>query len=237
MADELKRLVDALAAAHGDNLKSVVLYGGAVTSGLVDDEVTKRVLVVLDHIGPKDLYAARPVGENWRLEGNPLPVYFTTEEIADAADVFPIEFIDMSQVRHVLYGKDPFERLDIQTHNLRHQLEYELRARLLRLRRLAIGSAHNPQRLAELMANSLDSFAVLFRHMLLMGGHDAPFDKRGCVMKIAEVLKLDKQVFARIFAHADTEDLWLQTEADTIFAGYLKQIERVIVTVDKLPEA
>ncbi len=237
MADELKRLVEALAAAHGDNLRSVVLYGAAVVSGLVDDEVPKRVLVVLDHIGPKDFKAALPVAENWRMEGNPLPVYFTSEEIADAADVFPIEFIDMSQVRHVLYGKDPFEHLDIQTHNLRHQLEYELRARLLRLRRLAITTAHNPQRLAELMANSLDSFAVLFRHLLAMTGHEAPFAKRDCVMKIAEVLKLDKQVFARIYKHADTEDLWLQTEADTIFAGYLQQIERVIETVDKLPEA
>ncbi|HEY9233174.1 MAG TPA: hypothetical protein VIS78_13555, partial [Blastocatellia bacterium] len=136
-----------------------------------------------------------------------------------------------------LYGKDPFERLDIQTHNLRHQLEYELRARLLRLRRVAITTAHNPQRLTELMANSLDSFAVLFRHVLAMAGHEAPFAKRDCVMKIAEVLGLDRQVFTRIFEHADTEDLWLQTEADAIFAGYLKQIERVIDTVDKLPEA
>ncbi|HKQ04247.1 MAG TPA: hypothetical protein VJ464_03885 [Blastocatellia bacterium] len=236
MADELKRLVDALAAAHGDNLRSVVLYGASVVSGLVDDEVPKRILVVLDRIAPHDLHVAQPLAENWRLEGNPLPVYFTTEEIADAADVFPIEFIDMSQVRHVLYGKDPFERLDIQTHNLRHQLEYELRAKLLRLRRLAIAAAHNPQRLTELMANSLDSFAVLFRHVLAMAGHDAPFARRDCVMKTAEVLKLDQKVFARIFEYADTEGVGLQSETDATFAGYLKQIERVIDVVDKLPD-
>ena len=196
MADELKRLVDALAAAHGDNLKSVVLYGAAVVSGLVDDEVPKRVLVVLDHIAPTDLQAAHPLAEAWRLEGNPLPVYFTSEEIADAVDVFPIEFIDMSQVRHVLYGKDPFDHLDIETHNLRHQLEYELRAKLLRLRRLYIGTQHNPARLTELMANSLDSFAVLFRHVLAMTGQDAPFAKRDCVMKIAEMNEPTVRFFA-----------------------------------------
>ncbi|HKP13490.1 MAG TPA: hypothetical protein VJZ91_15325 [Blastocatellia bacterium] len=237
MADELKRLVNSLAEAHGDNLKSVVLYGASVVSGLVDDEVPKRVLVVLDDIAPADLQAAHKVAEQWREEGNPLPVYFTSEEIADAADVFPIEFIDMSQVRHVLYGKDPFDYLNIQTHNLRHQLEYELRARLLRLRRMYIPASHNPARLAELMANSLDSFAVLFRHVLAAAGHDAPFDKRECVLKTAEALRLDRAVFARIFEYAEREDVWLDSETQATFAGYLKQVERVIDTVDKLPDA
>ncbi|MEN3335568.1 MAG: hypothetical protein V7641_4933 [Blastocatellia bacterium] len=237
MADELKRLVDALAAAHGDNLKSVVLYGSSVVSGLLDDDVSKKVLVVLDDIAPTDLQVAHPVAEEWRLAGNPLPVYFTTEEIADAADVFPVEFIDMSQVRHVLYGKDPFDHLDIQTHNLRHQLEYELRAKLLRLRQMYITTRHNPARLAELMANSLDSFAVLFRHVLATMGKDAPFAHRDSVMKIAEALKLDKKIFARIFEFADREDVWLEAETQVTFAGYLKQIERVIEVVDKLPDA
>lgn len=237
MADELKQLVDALAVVHGDNLKSVVLYGSAVASGLVDDDVPKKVLVVLHTIAPADLQAAHPVAEDWRLAGNPLPVYFTTEEIADAADVFPIEFIDMSQVRHVLYGKDPFDHLDIQTDNLRHQLEYELRAKLLRLRQLYITTRHNPARLAELMANSLDSFAVLFRHVLAMTGNDAPFAKRDSVMKTAEALRLDKKIFTRIFEFADREDVWLEAETQATFAGYLKQIEGVIDVVDKLPDA
>lgn len=237
MADELKRLVDALAVAHGDNLKAVVLYGSAVTSGLVDDDVPKKVLVVLNTIAPTDLQAAHPVAEDWRLAGNPLPVYFTAEEIVDAADVFPIEFIDMSQVRHVLYGKDPFDHFNVQTHNLRHQLEYELRAKLLRLRQVYITTRHNPARLAELMANSLDSFAVLFRHVLAMAGHKAPFAKRDSVMKTAEALKLDKKIFTRIFEYADREDVWLETETQATFAGYLKQIERVIDVVDKLPDA
>ena len=237
MADELKRLVDELAVAHGDNLKAVVLYGTSVVSGLIDDDVPKKVLVVLDTIAPADLQAAHPVAEEWRLAGNPLPVYFTSEEIADAADVFPIEFIDMSQVRHVLYGKDPFDHLDIQTHNLRHQLEYELRAKLLRLRRMYITTRHNPARLTELMVNSLDSFAVLFRHLLATMGKDAPFARRDSVMKIAEALKLDKKIFARIFEYADREDVWLESETQATFAGYLKHIERVIDFVDKLPDA
>jgi hypothetical protein len=188
---------------------------------------------VLDQIAPADLKAAHEVAEWWRLQGNPLPVYFTSEEIADSSDVFPIEFIDMSQARHVLSGKDPFEGLEIPTQNLRHQLEYELRAKLLRLRRLYIPASRNANQLARLMAQSLDDFAVLFRHVLVMLGKEAPFDKRECVVRLADELKLDKKVFARVFEYSVDEEVWLESETNETFANYLGQIERVIEAVDR----
>lgn len=236
MADELSELVERLSEAHKDNLISIVLYGSAAVGVKLDDDAQKKVLIVVKHIRPSDLKVAHEVAEWWRLEGNPPPVYFTSQEVEDSSDVFPIEFIDMSQVRQVIYGKDPFERLDIPTHNLRHQLEYELRGKLLRLRTLYIPAAQNPNRLSQLMANSLDSFAVLFRHVLVMLGEDAPFEKRDCVMKLADALKLDKQVFARIFDYDDDNDLWLEAETNETFGGYLLQIERVIEAVDKKGE-
>ncbi|MFY9557524.1 MAG: hypothetical protein WAV20_09660 [Blastocatellia bacterium] len=233
MADELTELVERLSEAHQENLKSVVLYGSAVVGGQLDEDRRKKVLVVLDRIAPNDLRAGHDVAEWWRSEGNPVPVYFTSEEITDSSDVFPIEFVDMSEVRHVLYGGDPFDGLEIRTQNLRHQLEYELRAKVLRLRRLYIPVARNANQLARLMAESLDDFAVLFRHVLLMIGKEASFNKRECVIKLADELKLDKKVFARIFEYAADEDVWLESETNETFANYLSQMEQVVECVDQ----
>jgi len=66
---------------------------------------------------------------------SPMPVYFTVEELQRAADVFPIEFLQMEQARKILHGSDPFELVDISRANLRHQTEYELRTKLIQLRR------------------------------------------------------------------------------------------------------
>jgi len=233
LASELDELVEKLTAAHKENLKSIVLYGAAVVGGQLDEERPKKVLVVLDRIAPADLKAAHEVAEWWRSEGNPVPVYFTSEEISDSSDVFPIEFIDMSHVRHVVYGRDPFDGLEIPTGNLRHQLEYELRAKLLRLRRLYIPASRNADQLAKLMADSLDNFAVLFRHILVMLGREASFNKRECAMKLADELHLDKNVFARIFEYAPDREVWLESETNETFAKYLAQIEQVIEVVDK----
>ncbi|HWN98823.1 MAG TPA: hypothetical protein VNS63_06080 [Blastocatellia bacterium] len=232
MAIELKELIDKLGEAHGTNLKSIVLYGSAVAGGQLDEDAPKKVLVVLDRITPAELKRAHGVTEWWRLEGNPPPLYFTSEEMTDSSDVFPIEFIDMSKLRHVLYGKDPFDGLDISTTNLRHQLEYELRAKLIKLRRLYIPASHNPNRLTRLMAESLDSFAVLFRHVLELMEREAPFEKRECVMRLADALGLDKQLFERLFQCEPDAEVWLQAEADEAFGKYLDQIQRVIDAVE-----
>jgi hypothetical protein len=233
LAEQLDELVKKLAEAHGENLRSVVLYGQAAADS--GDQEPKKVLVVLDRITPVDLRDAHPVAEGWGLQGNPLPVYFSFSEIKDSSDVFPIEFIDMSHVRRVLYGEDPFESLTIPTFNLRHQLEYELRGKLLRLRSLYIKVYGNPNRLASLMADSLDSFIVLFRHVIAMLGAEPPLEKREVVTKLADLLGLNKTVLSRLFDYAADEEVWLATETSETFAHYLEQIEKVIDAVNHMP--
>jgi hypothetical protein len=135
----------------------------------------------------------------------------------------------------VLYGSDPFESLTVPTGNLRHQVEYELRGKLLRLRRLYVPASHSPVRLAQLMSDSLDSFAVLFRHVLTMLGSAAPFEKHECVARLVETLGLDQGVIARIESYTSDDEVWLESEANQTFADYLRLIERVIDVVDDLP--
>ena len=233
MATELKELIDKLTTAHSSNLKSIVLYGNAVEGEQLDGDTPKKVLIILNEITPATLKAGQSVVEWWRKEGNPLPVYFTTEEIEDSSDVFPIEFIDMSRVRHVLYGQDPFDNLKIETHNLRHQLEYELRGKLIRLRSLYLPAAHNPNRLASLMADSLSSFVVLFRHVLEMLEVEVPAGRNAVLIKIADELHLDKKVFARLSEYAADEEVWLESETNETFGAYLKLLEQVTEAVDE----
>ncbi len=232
MADELSELVEKLKVAHGENLLSVVFYGYGSVGDDIDD-YPKKVLVVLEKMTPHELRTEHEIAGWWQMEGNPLPVYFTAEEIKESSDVFPVEFLDMSQVRQVLYGGDPFEGLTVPTRNLRHQVEYELRGKLLRLRRLYVPASHSPVRLAQLMSDSLDSFAVLFRHVLTMVGSAAPFEKHECVAKLVDTLGLDKRVIARIESHSGESEMWLESEANQTFADYLQFIERVIKAVEQ----
>src|SRR6476469_5482682 len=106
-----------------------------------------------------------------------MPVFFTVDELSRAADVFPIEFLQMEKARRVLFGADPFDLVEISPANLRHQTEYELRTKLIRLRRLYVPASDSVEKLLALMTDSVSSFAALFRAVLILRGQEPPVSK------------------------------------------------------------
>ena len=233
--EAINHLIGDLKSTHGDNLASVVLYGSAASGDHIELRSDYNLLIALNRITPLDLRLAQAPMRNWQRLGHPLPVYFTVEELQDAADVFPIEFSHMEQARLVLYGQDPFAKLNYSTANLRHQLEYELRSKLIQLRRLYIPDSVSAEKLAALMSDSLASFASLFRGVLLLHGQEAPAGKPDTVRATAKLLHLDPLPFERIFAlRTGSDDTLTETEANDLFAAYMAQIEVVIEAVDEL---
>src|SRR5215210_6224953 len=184
--EALNGLVEDLRATHGANLASVVLYGSAAAGDHIELRSDYNLLIALNRITPEDLRVAQAPMREWQRLGHPLPVYFTVEELSDAADVFPIEFHQMANARIVLFGRDPFEFVQLSDDNLRHQTEYELRSKLIQLRRLYIPASVSVEKLAALMSDSLASFAALFRPVLMLHGEpDPPSLKREIVSATA----------------------------------------------------
>jgi predicted nucleotidyltransferase len=229
-------LIGDLRATHGDNLAAVVLYGSAAAGDFVSDSSDYNLLVALQRITPEDLRLAQAPVREWRRLGHPVPVYFTTEELRDAADVFPIEFHEMRRARVVLYGADPFETMEINDHNLRHQTEYELRSKLLQLRRLYIPASTSADKLCDLMSDSLTSFATLLAPVLLLHGErEPPARKNDLVRAAARRLGFDAAPFERIFEMREGgERPESEREANELFTSYLAQIEHVIESVDEM---
>lgn len=235
MREQFNDFIQDLKATHGDNLASVVLYGSAATGEFTPHQSDYNLLIALNRITPADLRAAQAPMREWKRLGHPLPNYFTVSELRDAADVFPIEFHFMERARLVLYGIDPLTDLRISDQFLRHQTEYELRSKLLQLRRLYIPASVNMEKLKDLMTESLGSFAALFRAVLLLHGFEPPVAKREIVQATAAKLGIDKTPFEAIFALKERNATNLGDEqAHELFADYLAQIERVIDFIDKL---
>jgi predicted nucleotidyltransferase len=236
--EALNGLVEDLRATHGENLASVVLYGSAAAGDDIELRSDYNLLIALHRITPEDLRQAQAPMREWQRLGHPLPVYFTVEELSDAADVFPIEFHQMANARVVLYGHDPFEFVQLSNANLRHQTEYELRSKLIQLRRLYIPASVSIEKLCDLMSDSLSSFAALFRAVLMLHGREAPIAKPDCVRATAQLLKLDPTPFERIFQFRAGGNLpSSEIEANELFGAYLFQIDQVVEAVDQLGAA
>src|SRR6267378_2061670 len=231
----LNRLVDDLRAAHGDNLASIVLYGSVAAGDHLESRANYNLLVALHQIALNDLRSSQSALRAWHSLGQPMPVYFTVEELQRAADVFPIEFLQMEQARKILHGSDPFELVEISRANLRHPTEYELRTKLIQLRRLYIPASISVEKLSALMNDSLASFAALFRAVLILHGQEPPVGKAESVRATVSLLKLDGSPFEKIFElRAKAKSTLTEAESNRVFAAYMTQIERVIEDVDRI---
>jgi len=231
----LDRLVEDLRAAHGDNLASIVLYGSVAAGDQIELRSDHNLLIALKRIAADDLRLSETTMRDWHNLGQPMPVYFTVEELKRAADVFPIEFRQMERARKVLYGRDPFEFVEISDANLRHQTEYELRTKLIQLRRLYIPASISVEKLSALMSDSLASFAALFRAVLILHGQEPPVSKAESVRATVRLLGLEGSPFEQILElRAKTESKLTETEANKLFSAYMDQIERVIAAVDRV---
>jgi hypothetical protein len=233
----LKGLVADLCGAHGENLASIVLYGSVAAGDHVELRSDHNLLIVFHRITSEDLRLSHATIRDWLSLGQPMPVYFTVEELKRAADVFPIEFLQMEQARKILHGRDPFEFVDISQANLRHQTEYELRTKLTQLRRLYIPASTSVEKLSALMSDSLASFAALFRAVLILHGQEPPVGKADSVRATVHLLGLEGSPFEQIFElRSKTGSTLTETKANTLFSAYMAQIERVIEAVDRLEE-
>lgn len=236
MIHHFRDFIDDLRTTHGDNLVSVILYGSAAAGDFVPNRSDYNILVALNKIGPEDLRLAHACVREWARLGNPIPVYFTVSELQNAADVFPIEFHQMTVAHKVLYGRDVIEGLNISNEFLRHQAEYELRSKLIQLRRQYIPASASSEKLMKLMAESLASFSALFRAVLILHGVEPPATKHEIVALTSKHLKISGAPFEKIFNIRENNFIEKldEAEANALFGHYMDEIERVIDAVNKV---
>jgi predicted nucleotidyltransferase len=236
MKHQFDAFIDDLRGTHGRNLASVILYGAAAAGDFVPNKSHYNLLIALHEITPKDLRSAQAPMREWHRMGHPVPVYFTVAEIESAADVFPIEFHQMESARIVLYGKDILADLSISDEHLRHQTEYELRSKLIQLRRQYIPASTSVSGLVNLMGESLSSFAAIFRAVLIIHGFKPPVTKHEIIAVTVRELKINSESFEKILQirENNTSNTLDEVSANALFADYMQQIENVIKSVDKI---
>jgi hypothetical protein len=102
----------------------------------------------------------------------------------------------------------------------------------LRQKYMAIAD-HDGKPIVQLMADSVSSFATLFRHSLIALGEQPGQHKREVIAQLAEKLRFDRKPFDQILDLREGKVREANIDASTTFDGYLRAIERAVDEVDK----
>lgn len=226
----LDDMVQHLRTAGGDSLLSVVLHGAEARGDHYESVRDLYLLIVLKDLELETLAPLRNPIKRWLKKGNPMPRFFSPSLIADASDVFPIEFLDIAGHHRLLHGDDPFTNMDVSTQHLRLQCERELREKLMRLQEAYVEVRGRDSDLRRLLAGSYLAFIDIFRGCLRLHSEDVPAHADDVVTAFCKIAELDPAPFraAEQLAHGGRPN----HPIDEVFISYYTQLTNAVRTID-----
>jgi hypothetical protein len=226
--------VARLTAAAGPKLKSVVLYGASAHGDHYMNSDDYLLIVVKS----LDLDTLRAIGEpvrRWLKGGHPVPRLFSPPLIAEASDVFPIEFLDIAANHVLLYGENPFAALKIDRTHLRIQCERELREKMMRLREAFVQANDRAPAIRRLLAESFNNFVTAFRGCLHLSGEPVPVHNSDVIAAFCQMAKIDPEPFQQV----EQLKAGAATGPDPLllFSHYYAELSNAVGAIDCFEEA
>jgi predicted nucleotidyltransferase len=232
LAEPLARLAQDMQRVLGEDLLSLVVFGGAARDEHVPKRSDVNLLVVLRRVGPEQLRAVASVLQRARRGIRLAPVLLSREDLEAYRDIFAIELLEMQEHHLTLSGDDPLAGLSIDAEHLRAELQHELRGKLVRLRQSYVRDEGNPRAVAALLAISITSFLTLFGVALRLRGGQPTRKRTELVGQLADAFELDAEMLRRLLAARAGQRPIRKQEAHELFARYLADIESVVLMTE-----
>ena len=242
LPEDIKKKSDEFLAnvreAFGESLRSVVLYGSAARGeGVPGDKIPYiNYIIVVDDNTPSELACCAKFVKKWRKQLITIPLFLDPGYIKLSLDTFPLEFMDMSNTYHVVYGEDIFEDLEFDKADVRNQCERELKGKLLHLRAEYLNLRGDKKGLMDLVNRSLNTFRLVFEGALFLKDHELPKETGYLLSAVTEEYELDASLFKKLSAVANGDVKIDETEADGLFDLYVEELDKLSKTIDEMPE-
>lgn len=228
----LSKFLEKIKSIYNQDLVSLIIYGSAASSEFADKNSNLNILVVLTNTDLDNLLLAQNTLTNLKFAR--IHALFMTEEyIKNSLDVFPIEFLDMKENNIVLFGKDIFKDISVETKNLRFQCEQELKSKLINLKQQYLRiNPKSKDDLANLLFKNFTSIIHILRNILRLKGKTPPYLKESIIAEVALELKVEVITFMKILEAKKNPDILKKEDIRSLLIDFTKEIEKIIKVVD-----
>lgn len=161
---------DTLVRELGSTLTALVVHGSAARGTYTAGTSNLDVIVVLRAADPATLLAISNPLQVARSAARIEAMILVEDEIARAADAFPLLYVDVQRHHVLLAGRDPFAGLNVPFAHRRFRVEQELREVQIRMRRLVVDGIGNRPLLLSALARKTKQLRPALRALLRCGG-------------------------------------------------------------------
>lgn len=168
----LEALRDALVKAAGDALVAMIVFGSAARGGWRAGVSDVDVMVVLRDDGRELLERIGHPLLVARYAARVEAIVLRADEVAQAADVFPLLYDELREDGVTIHGASPFAALHISDKHRTLRIEQELREARIRLRRMVTDLDGAPGALAKVVERKVRQVRSPLRALLKLRGAD-----------------------------------------------------------------
>src|SRR5260370_4267893 len=205
---KLAELVNRLKEFAAANLECVILFGSAARGDFHPGLSDLNVACILHSLTVEELGRLANVVKWWCVDQKePAPLFFTTDELREAADVFAIEILDIKQGRRVLYGKDVVADIEVPMNLHRVQIEHDLRTLVLKLRQHYLPAHGNSKELAPVLRKSFSGALTRLRHTGYALGEEPPDTPHDMIERATALTGSNASAFERLLKLREPEEL------------------------------
>ena len=229
---KLTELVNRLKEFAGANLECIILFGSAARGDFHPGLSDVNVACILKSLSVQELGRLAGVAKWWYEEQKePAPLFFTEDELRQAADVFAIEILDMKHDRRVLYGKDVVADIEVPINLHRVQVEHDLRTTILKLRQHYVRAYGNSKELVPILRKSFSGVLTLLRHTVIAFGEEPAVAERDMIARAAALTGSNPLAFDPLLKLRETGEF--HGEMVPVYGAYLKELERISGALDE----
>lgn len=154
----------------GVNLLGLTVYGPVLTPEFAIGQMAIANVILLDKIELGLLRRIAERGPEFGSRGIGEPLIMTPGFVRDSQDTFPLELLEIHQLRATIHGRDVFETIEIQPEHLRLQCEREFKRVLIRSRQAVLAAGAREEVLGEIEADIGIHLLRTLRGMLWLKG-------------------------------------------------------------------
>lgn len=234
--DVVRRLLPFLADVFdrgGNEPLCLCLYGSAITRDYAPGRSDINTLFIYEKLDRHTLENLFPIYWPHMRHLVAAPLLLPRDHLRSAADVQPIQLLDLKLVHRCLFGPDLLEDVRVRRADLRLECEREARRLFLALQRCLIVTGGEPAELREQLRQVARSYLPLFRGILFLLGRRLPTDRVETVLRAGAALQLDTAPVQRAF---DLLAQGVRVDLDDLRAAYVDLYGFVEKVVDRLDD-
>lgn len=228
-----KKVQAAVAGIPSLGLRTLALFGSALTDEFVDGRSDYNFLMVRDDWDRAGVDAVAGAVQPLRNLRVATPLLVTPRFLERALDTFPLEILSMRAAYRVVSGEDLLAQAAPERRHVRLQCEREIRAKALLLRRAYIETRERPEMAQTVLRRARPAVVAIVRGMLFAQG--GPWTAQGAALRNACVTAfgLPEAEWNQLHALRNPETAISGEEARTQLLGLLDRLEAWAVEVDR----